>query len=97
MSRKLFAFFLRELGTVRLICQRPHCGGITEITVEKVVEKYKGTNLPHCPICTGTFTGVGSAHNNQLVNLAESLINLKAVSSALEIEFVLPDPTDAAK
>ena len=94
MSRKLFAFLLSELSTVRLICQRPHCGGVAEITIEKVVDRFKGNNPPNCPLCNCIFTGVGAGTNNQLVNMAESLVNLKAVSSALEIEFVLPDAAE---
>lgn len=91
MSRKLLAFLLSELTVVRLICQRPHCMGITEITIEKLGERYIGQSPPGCPLCSATFAGVGDGHNNHLSQLSKAIVGLRNASAGIQIEFVLPD------
>ena len=94
MSRSLFAFLLSELKTVRLVCQKPHCGGVTELSVEKVAQRFGQVNAhdsPCCPVCNTPFDGVGLGPQNQIAVFARSVLNLAAVTGSLQIEFILPD------
>ena len=95
MSRKLFAFLLSELETARLICQRPGCRGVTEITIEKMGDRFNTQQSPACPLCGGEFTGIPAGYENYLVRLAKAISGLKNASSAVEVEFVLPDTSDS--
>lgn len=87
MSRKLFAFLLSELGTVRLLCRSPQCGAATELTIEQM-----GLRMmpPFCPVCRAPLLS-GHTNDNSLTRLAAALIELRAQTGTVEIEFVLPD------
>lgn len=91
MSRKLLAFLLSELETIRVICQR--CKGIAEMPVAEIAECYKTADTPpKCPFCDHVFVGVYAMHKgNKLVKLAEAIIELRDLKDGIEIEFVLPD------
>lgn len=93
MSRKLFAFLLSELKTVRLICQRPHCGAVTEMSVEKLADQFGRLNqheTPACPVCRQALNGIGDGGANQIATLAKCVQNLTAASGSVQVEFVLP-------
>ena len=89
MSRKLFAFLLSELKTVRVIC--PTCKSACELSIENLA---KGTNRIMCPGCgkdlipTATIAGTSPT----LATLAEAIRFLQ--NNKTELEFVLPDPSE---
>ena len=88
MSRKLFAFLLSELKTVRIIC--PHCGSVSEVALDQIDARFGGAV---CHFCTNNLGF--SEHQNHLVALAKAIANLqeiqkKAAGMAIEVEFVLP-------
>lgn len=91
MSRKLLAFLLSELETVRLICQRPTCKGVTEFTIDKMGERFESQRSPECPICGAIFTGIPGGYENYLVRLSKAISAMRNVADAVQIEFVLPD------
>lgn len=99
MSRRLLAFLLSELKTVRLICPRPQCGGVAELSVESLAVRFGATvRQPACPLCNHDFVGVDSSskyQTNPLLRLSEAVLELqgvgKTVAPELQIEFVLPD------
>ena len=90
MSRKLFAFLLSELKTVRLICKNPKCGGVTELTVERLGTKF--FDKAECPLCRAEFFGDRQVLN-PLLQLARTVQEIQKRSAVVEVEFVLPaDP-----
>ncbi len=98
MSRRLLAFLLSELKTVRIICQHPSCGAVTEMTVEAMATRFKGRTA-ECPVCQSQFAGVAGGmpgEDNALFKLAAGILASqgagKATPPGVEVEFVLPDP-----
>ncbi|HYH66571.1 MAG TPA: hypothetical protein VD866_17890 [Urbifossiella sp.] len=98
MSRRLLAFLLSELKTVRLICQRPQCGAVTEMSVESLGARF-ANRTPGCPVCNHDFAGVAAGDRdsqNALVRLADAILAIQGVGrstpAGVEVEFVLPDP-----
>lgn len=90
MSRKLLAFLLSELSTVRIKCVK--CKGIVEVeTVDQVVVMFSGPDDPKCPLCKQLLIGPGCGSNNPMRNLAVAVAELKKRSDTVEIEFVLAD------
>lgn len=90
MSRKLFAFLLSELKTVRLVCQRAGCGGVLELTVKRLAEN---PPAPACPLCRTEWFGPVGMSANPLAQLAAAAQAVAANAGSVQVEFVLPDPT----
>lgn len=91
MSRKLFAFLLSELKTVRIICQK--CGGTAEMTVEQVSQR----SALNCPACRSELADFNGGQH-PLFSLTKAIDHLqKGVKPPFQVEFVLPDESDAAK
>jgi hypothetical protein len=88
MSRKLLAFLMSELKTVRIICQQDGCGVIAEIPIEELDSKMSG---PNCLFCKRPFTAVP---DNPFVLLAKAARKFKLCSNEVQIEFVIPDDGD---
>ncbi len=88
MSRKLFAFLLSELATLRVVCQAPVCGAVTEMT-PKVMEMMCGSGA--CPVCKLPFGFATGA--NPLAQLAKAVqdLQLPAVQAKVQVEFAVPD------
>jgi hypothetical protein len=95
MSRKLFAFLLSELSTVRLICKRPTCGGVAEMPIDQLEKRFEGQYAPACPVCGGTYQGIDGSRPTAFHLLAVAVKRLQQCKDAVEIEFVLPDEADA--
>lgn len=86
MSRRLFAFLLKELKVMRIQCKK--CGCVTELEIGKA-------NLAcglNCPGCTKTELVVGNAQADK-ITLATLIAQIKFVqqSDVFDVEFVLPD------
>jgi hypothetical protein len=88
MSRKLFAFLLSELETLRIICHKPNCGAITELTIDRTRAKLE---FGECPVCRNSFFGAPDGPKNPLTKLADALLELQKFTKSVEVEFVLPD------
>ncbi len=89
MSRRLLAFLLSELKTVRVICPRKECGAVTEVTVEQLGLRFD--REPACPVCKHGFPVAGLAAGSPFSRLADAVRDL-SVGGAAAVEFVLPDP-----
>lgn len=94
MSRKLFAFLLSELKTLRIVCKK--CGSVIEMNLETTDLK-KGLN---CPTCLHTeLVSANDAANRSLITLSslvDAINGLNKSSKSYEVEFVLPDDGDGA-
>jgi hypothetical protein len=91
MSRKLFAFLLSELKTVRVIC--PHCGGAAEMTIDQLAMRFGGNRT--CIACNQSF-GIGDNADNTLTRLAKAMREYQTTQANAkfpDLEFVLPDAT----
>ena len=90
MSRKLFAFLLSELKTVRVICQRKECGAVTEVTLDRMQARFAQAA---CPVCNHDLLPPFSGADNPLTRLAKAVRELQdaAVTEKVQIEFVVPD------
>lgn len=91
MSRKLFAFLLSELGTVRIICRAKECGAVTEVSIARM----RVAN-GECPVCKGDLVPAIDGHplgGNPLTRLAAAIQELQAHAGKVGVEFVLPDKT----
>lgn len=90
MSRKLFAFLLSELNTVRVKC--PHCQAVAELTVEQLGFRL---DMLQCPVCRADWRGfAGSDEQNLLNKLGKAIHALQSASGAAQVEFVLPDESE---
>jgi hypothetical protein len=93
ISRKLLAFLLSELNTVRIICKRAECGAITEIPISSMAKMFSGN---WCPACQHQFVEEFPGKPvppRRLVELANAIAAVKDVQ-AIDLEFVLPDNGD---
>jgi uncharacterized metal-binding protein len=91
VSRKLFAFLLSELKTVRVICSRSGCRSVTEVDLSKLDSV---GNKEVCPVCQQDLFKHSSEDVNPLVKLAEGIRMVQEAQTkagAAQIEFVLPD------
>lgn len=90
MSRRLLAFLLSELKTVRVICPRKECGSITEVSIDRLRAKFE---FASCPVCNHDILPAAGGPNNPLHRLAKAIDELQSVGVGDHIEFVLPDPS----
>jgi len=89
MSRKLLAFLLSELATIRIICRNGMCGAITEIPINRLADTMKANC---CPVCRSPFCNQQLERPpNWLARLAEVLTGLQKTADLVDVEFVLPD------
>lgn len=89
MSRRLLAFLLSEIKTVRVAC--PRCAAVTELTVEQM--GYRLDDL-RCPVCRAEWTEfIGGELENNLKRLGKAIADFQKVPGAKHIEFILPDPS----
>ena len=89
MSRRLLVFLLSELATLRVVCRRPGCGGVTEMPLDRVAARFAD---PRCPVCQGELLPGNAAGANPLTQLARAAVALQAHAANVDVEFVLPDP-----
>lgn len=88
MSRTVFAVLASELLTVRLICQRPGCGAVTELTVDRMAAVMA---QPACPVCAAPFIDTtGAVGANPLTQLARALHAIQG-QQVVGVEFVIPE------
>jgi len=85
MSRRLLAFLLSELDTIRLICQNPACNGIAEFATTKLA-----LGNHQCRFCgfsfmppTGTMT--------PLDVLGKAILAVQGIKDRVEVELIIPD------
>ena len=95
MSRKLLAFLLSELATVRVKCPNPDCGIISELTIE-LMGKLSGGECKFCGQSLG-FPRAEGSRNNAYMLIADGIKQIQAARNAnthpvAEIEFIIPEP-----
>ena len=93
MSRKLLAFLLGELKTVRVLCRNQTCGMAYEMSLDQFV-RHKDDFL-RCKFCNHDFHPT-NAGPPPLLALAEALKGAQGLPSAFDVEFVLPEGEPAA-
>ena len=86
MSRKLFAFLLSELQTVRVICARGKCGGVVELPVSNLYS----VGSARCPKCGEHFDTTGQ-EPNRFSKLKQAIEDALSEPDRFSIEFVIPD------
>jgi hypothetical protein len=88
MSRRLFAFLLSELKTLRLVCKNPACGNVAELTPERLASGQYAS----CPFCTYSFiTKKDDRDTYPLVALAHAILAVRDLKKNVEVEFIAPD------
>jgi hypothetical protein len=86
MSRKLLAFLIEELETIRIRCKHPDCGLIIELKVADLFAKFK---IPKCPGCNKELC---LPSDNGFIALAAAARAFANNKDRVEIEFVIPEP-----
>ena len=84
MSHKLLAFFLSELGILRVHCKA--CQGVIEMPVAKAALTCWFT----CPICRESFDPMKTQQNG-IAALASAIVRMQEASKFFDVEFVLPE------
>lgn len=88
MSRRLFAFLLSELKTIRIICSG--CKGVSEVEIDQVRQYFSNPDCRYCRKPLGF-----ASHNNVLTQMANAIADIQTLQKGTEgtakIEFVLPD------
>jgi hypothetical protein len=89
VSRKLLAFLVSELATVRVICQSARCGAVVEVPVGNLAARYPA---PVCPLCQAEFSPwKAQGADNPLARLGTALAAVRDLHEKVQVEFVLPD------
>lgn len=94
MSRKLLAFLLSELDTIRLICQRDACRAVTEVNFARM-DSIGSSGV--CPVCKHELYPGAGQFNNPLARLANAIQAVQVAQKspdAAQVEFVLPDTSE---
>jgi hypothetical protein len=86
VSRKLLAFLLSELRTVRVIC--PECKAVTEIPADQLPVRFAD---PHCPVCRRPWHGLAGRDGSRLAALGRAIHDIQQSASGDMVEFVIPD------
>ena len=86
MSRKLFAFLLSELGTLRVVCKQ--CSGVAEMTIDRACAKFETQS--NCPLCNQPLFGMSRGADNPLHRLATAIRSMQE-HKTVDVEFVTPD------
>ena len=96
MSRKLFAFLLSELKTIRVICQSPMCGAVTEMTPQ-VMELMCASG--ECPVCKHPLGFPLAPGANPLARLAKAIQDLQhpAIQAKVKVEIAVPETNSDVK
>jgi hypothetical protein len=88
MSRKLLAFLLSELKTVRITCNRLYgkdrvaCGGIVEVQIERL------RHVGKCPLCQESFQRTAD-NIPRFTNFTMAVQHLLEEAEGYGIEFVM--------
>jgi hypothetical protein len=94
MSRKLLAFLLSELATVRVICKNPKCGNVTELKTSVVGKWFNdaSTGEVRCPTCGNVFYATTAGRDNPFLSLEHAVNDFSLIAARVGIEFVVPEP-----
>ena len=87
MSRKLLAFLLSELRTVRIVCKG--CAAVLEVPIEKL-----GNSVAtcECKVCGQSFPRLKDAENRgPFWQLGQAIQQFRTHEAVVDIEFILPD------
>jgi hypothetical protein len=92
MSKKLLAFLIEELDTVRLLCRTLGCAGAVEFSVVNL----ESLRELKCPACGATLCiPRAKLEDNSLMMLGAAIRNLKAVTDKLGVEFIIPEKSQS--
>jgi hypothetical protein len=83
MSEKMIRVKLSELATIRIVCKKATCGGISEVPIAEV-ERLIGGKCRHCE------QSLRVGNEDALASLAEAIKNLTAIKNKVEVEFEIP-------
>ena len=96
MSRKLLAFLLSELRTIRIVCKgqikgKP-CGTVLEVPLSNLADFFARTDATcrHCNTSWLHFPSPGDAQEPFRL-LAQAINNFANMKERVDVEFVLPD------
>jgi len=94
MSRKLLAFLLTELKTVRVICKE--CKTTTEVDIERLADVTDSTDTVHCHSCKKRFYQISKPGDNPFGKLADAIHALQSDAIKADVEFIIPDDSATA-
>jgi hypothetical protein len=84
MSKKLLAFLLSELTTVRIICRK--CSVVTEMPIDILIATKGGAT--QCPSCKNSFTFQSV---QPIANFASAVAEMRQIGLAVDLEFTVED------
>ncbi len=92
MPKSLLTFWLHELNTVRLICQKGGCNAVVELTVAQLAK----IQVSQCPVCSKPHVYSDHESHARLQQLAVAIENARqsAMSELVKVEFVMPEKRD---
>jgi len=88
VSRKLLAFLLSELKTIRILCRQGHCQGVIELPLADLAKGHG-----KCPICSNAFNPLNHTLS-KLTLFAQHLRDIQEAKEVYEVELILPDESD---
>ncbi len=85
MSETVLKIRIGEFGIVRLICQNPKCGAVTEFRLSQRMQ------IDACPVCHQPFMDVlNRPGTNPLGNLLNAMREFEQLKPPVDVEFVIP-------
>jgi hypothetical protein len=89
MSRKLLAFLLSELQTVRVICKNSACRGVIELPLSHLAAKLHDAT---CPLCHQPFIQLRKREDNPFALFGKAVEEPQHYApERYELEFIIPD------
>ena len=82
-------FWLQELHTVRLICQKDGCNAVVELTISQLAKDQPS----HCPVCGKTLVFSDHPSSATLQQLAVAIEKARepGLAKLVKVEFVMPE------
>lgn len=94
MTETTIRVLLSELETIRIICRIHNCGGVSELSLDKL--RKTDRDRIDCPQCGATLIELTrpdrSKPDQPLVALAELIVKLKSLTAAYSVEFPIHVP-----
>ena len=89
MPKSLLTFWLHELNTVRLVCQKSSCNAVVELTVAQLAN----VETSHCPVCSKPHVYSDHKSAARLQQLAIAIENARQspMDELVKVEFVLSE------
>ncbi len=91
MSEKILKFLLTELVAVRLKCKSKACGGVFELPIDKLEDRFRRLA---CPLCGNIIRKDDQTQEDELFSMLGQVVRRFKeghIKDKIEVELVLPD------